>query len=495
MATEMQGASTEQQGCTPGLQSSQKSKARLVSLDVLRGLTMAVMLIVDQVGDAYPAIGHATWDGIHLADFVMPFFLVISGVSMSISVRAKPGDNIKKVFIGTLLRCVRLILVGLFVQGPVLGTDKEEPYLLFDLSKFRIMGILQRIAIAYAIVAAIELFVPTLGSSPRHIESLLDGGQRHERLHLGIGLWIFRQSALKWLVAIVFWILQIALTYGVRPPLSWPGCSQPTNLYKCDHFDGPCRDRQIDQHQLSQMGCSSVGWMDSMILGIHHVYVRGSDVGEHGPANFGFDPEGFITSWGAVFTMYFGLHLGHVWRELRNPGLAMSHWLLLAVVGVGIGSVLSTAVPLNKRLWSPSYNLLTSGACAAMYALLFLACDAAPLLHSASHRWLLTSRWCRAVLAPLQWLGTNSILFFVMSDCSGLLSWLLRMIAWGSPHSKNNIVYFFEYTVLYKWFRLGADCSSNSPCGPVILVYTLVELVFWILVCGVLHKKGIFWKL
>ena len=48
----------------------------------------AVMLVVDATGDAYPSIGHAPWDGLHLADFVMPYFLLISGISASISLKA-----------------------------------------------------------------------------------------------------------------------------------------------------------------------------------------------------------------------------------------------------------------------------------------------------------------------------------------------------------------------------------------------------------------------
>ena len=47
--------------------------------------SQAVMLVVDLAGDAYPSIGHAAWDGLHLADFVMPYFLLISGISAALS--------------------------------------------------------------------------------------------------------------------------------------------------------------------------------------------------------------------------------------------------------------------------------------------------------------------------------------------------------------------------------------------------------------------------
>ena len=45
-----------------------------MSLDVFRGVTIFVMLLVDNAGAAFPEIDHCPWNGIRLADFVMPFF-------------------------------------------------------------------------------------------------------------------------------------------------------------------------------------------------------------------------------------------------------------------------------------------------------------------------------------------------------------------------------------------------------------------------------------
>ena len=56
-------------------QQPDKPRKRLVSLDAIRGLTVCFMILVDNVGGSFPSIGHSPWDHIHLADFVMPFFL------------------------------------------------------------------------------------------------------------------------------------------------------------------------------------------------------------------------------------------------------------------------------------------------------------------------------------------------------------------------------------------------------------------------------------
>ncbi|RVW31609.1 Heparan-alpha-glucosaminide N-acetyltransferase [Vitis vinifera] len=64
----------------------QKTK-RLASLDIFRGLTVALMILVDDAGGEWPMIGHAPWNGCNLADFVMPFFLFIVGVAIALSLK------------------------------------------------------------------------------------------------------------------------------------------------------------------------------------------------------------------------------------------------------------------------------------------------------------------------------------------------------------------------------------------------------------------------
>ena len=60
---------------------------RLQSLDVARGVTIALMIFVDHAGDSWEHVDHTPWDGVRLADFVMPSFDVIVGVAVAFSVR------------------------------------------------------------------------------------------------------------------------------------------------------------------------------------------------------------------------------------------------------------------------------------------------------------------------------------------------------------------------------------------------------------------------
>ena len=132
---------------------------RLQSLDAFRGLSTLLMIFVDQTGRFFPeTIGHSAWNGIHLADIVMPAFLFIVGCSVGVvsrrasSQRTPTLGKLRKV----CNRTVKLFLLGLVTQGASLRDLFFDGY---DLETLRICGILQRIALVYCIVASLEAFV------------------------------------------------------------------------------------------------------------------------------------------------------------------------------------------------------------------------------------------------------------------------------------------------------------------------------------------------
>lgn len=93
-------------------------------------------------------------------------------------------------------------------------------------------------------------------------------------------------------------------------------------------------------------------------------------------------------------------------------------------------------------------------------------------------------------LAPLQWMGSNAILFYVFSDSGGVLTWLVTILSWGRPHGKKNLVYFFQEMLAH-----GFGCAEFLSCVPALVTYTAIQLVFWFAVCGFLHRKGLIWKI
>jgi predicted acyltransferase len=128
---------------------------RMLSVDVLRGLTIAFMILVNNNGDehhAYWPLKHAAWNGFTPTDLVFPTFLFLVGVStvFSTASRLAQGATKASLFLHTLRRAVILFLLGLLVNS--------FPH--FNPHTIRIYGVLPRIAICYLIVATFYLITP-----------------------------------------------------------------------------------------------------------------------------------------------------------------------------------------------------------------------------------------------------------------------------------------------------------------------------------------------
>jgi predicted acyltransferase len=131
-----------------------KSSGRLVSLDIFRGITIAFMIIVITPGSSkyvYQLLHPSLWNGCTPADLIFPFFLFIAGLSTYFSLK-KYGNEING---SSILRILRRML-AIFAVGLFLNVF---PNFRMDYSSLRIMGVLQRIALAYGIGAIICLSV------------------------------------------------------------------------------------------------------------------------------------------------------------------------------------------------------------------------------------------------------------------------------------------------------------------------------------------------
>ena len=125
-------------------------KDRYISVDVFRGFTIALMIIVNSPGswgNTFAPLLHADWHGITLTDFVYPFFIFIVGVSIVISNKNKGTSSSTKTI---LFRSIKIFSLGVFLgiftgfMYQVVGSG-----LSFSLSDIRIPGVLQRIALVY----------------------------------------------------------------------------------------------------------------------------------------------------------------------------------------------------------------------------------------------------------------------------------------------------------------------------------------------------------
>jgi len=119
---------------------------RLMALDIMRGLTIALMIMVNTPGSwsyVYPPLLHSKWNGCTPTDLVFPFFLFIVGVSMWYAFKKFDKGITKKSLYKVLKRSSIMFLLGVFLNA----------FPKFDFENLRYLGVLQRIAIAYLIGA------------------------------------------------------------------------------------------------------------------------------------------------------------------------------------------------------------------------------------------------------------------------------------------------------------------------------------------------------
>jgi predicted acyltransferase len=129
---------------------------RLASVDALRGLTVAAMLLVNDPGDwahIYWPLEHSVWNGCTPTDLIFPLFLFIVGVSITLAIvpKVEAGADRAGLMRAALWRAARIVGLGLLLN---LGA-----YLAIPGAHFRIPGVLQRIGICFAVAAFLAVHV------------------------------------------------------------------------------------------------------------------------------------------------------------------------------------------------------------------------------------------------------------------------------------------------------------------------------------------------
>eukprot|EP00250_Pteridium_aquilinum_P013049 c21099_g1_i1 orf=235-1701(+) len=443
------------------LEKPKPTTRRVATLDVFRGLTIAVMILVDDAGGEWPHINHSPWNGCTLADFVMPFFLFIVGAAIALAFKRipKPGVAVKKV----IIRTIKLLFWGLILQG---GYSHAPDHLSYgvDMTKIRLCGILQRIALGYLVVALVEIATTKTQAS----------------LDLPNGPWgIFQHYKWHWLTALGILIIYFSCAYGLYVP-DWHFESSYTNetlVVTCgvrSHF-GPA--------------CNAVGYVDRKVLGLSHLYqkpewARAMSCDVHSPSpttdfrpgaptwcQAPFEPEGILSSISAILSAILGIHYGHVLIHYKSHKERLLHWVLPAVLLISVGLILhySHAMPLNKQLYSFSYVCLTGGAAGLVFSAFYIVID----ILGYQKPFLL-----------LKWMGLNAMLVFVMA-AQAIFPAFINGWYYKSPN--NTLVYWVEKHIFVEpWHSLKVGT----------LLYVLFgEILFWGVVSGLLHWQGIYWKL
>ena len=126
---------------------------RLLALDALRGLTITAMILVNNPGSwsyVYAPLRHAQWHGWTVTDLIFPFFIVIVGMSLQLSLQQQSAVAHKEVIKQAAVRSLKLIGLGLFLVLFYYNfRDPVYNYIEQKLLTLRWLGVLQRIGLVY----------------------------------------------------------------------------------------------------------------------------------------------------------------------------------------------------------------------------------------------------------------------------------------------------------------------------------------------------------
>jgi predicted acyltransferase len=327
---------------------------RVLSVDVLRGITIALMILVNDAGDfghTFTQLDHAKWNGWTLTDLVFPTFLFLIGVSIvfSMAARAAKGDCRKTQAGHIFLRFVKLAVLAWALN--------YFPRMHWTM---RIYGVLMRIAICYLVGALVLLAVSLL----------------RERWRAG---------------AVAMLVTAILLGYWALMRFAKvPGAGHP-------EVDFPLLDPMWNLAAYTDRGISA--WM------LAHLHTGKLYEGTR-------DPEGLLSTLPAVGTLLVGALVG-MW--MRRPewmrGKAERNAMLRGINGSGallilVGEFWSRWFPVNKNLWTSSYVLVSAGVAMIVLGLL------SQLVDGREGEW---PRWLRVATWPWLVFGSNAIAAFTIS--------------------------------------------------------------------------------
>ncbi|KAM3961405.1 heparan-alpha-glucosaminide N-acetyltransferase [Aphomia sociella] len=346
------------------------TRSRLRSLDIFRGISIALMIFVNAGGGGYAVFTHSSWNGITVADVVFPWFAFAMGEALVLSLNGRLRTSMPRctAFYQVARRSLLLAFLGI-----VLGSVNVS------WSNVRLPGVLQRLAAMYLVVGALEC------AFMRTSQNITPGRS------------LFRDIAAgwqQWLATIVLVTIQVCITLLVPAPGCPRGYMGPGGLHM-----------STLGNSLENCTGGIAGYIDRLILGESHLY-------QHGVFRklyrtpLPHDPEGILGIFSGVLVVQAGAHATRIMLAYNHARARIMRWLFWSVIFGMAGGVLSLyskndgLIPINKNLWSLSYCLVTSAMAFFIQAVLYFAVD-------------LKNRWGGR---PLYYAGQNALFLYVGSE-------------------------------------------------------------------------------
>lgn len=374
---------------------SDKKSQRFDTLDVFRGMTVFLMIVVNTPGSGavpYSPLLHAEWNGCTLTDLVFPSFLFAIGNAISFVKNKWQHKTTQQVLIKICKRGILIFLVGYLLTWYTTMHWVGDHLTFVSFENTRIMAVLQRIALCYLIAS---LMVYYLKDS-----------------------WIIISS-------VVFLILYWALLV---------------------YFGEPGSQLSIEGNVARKI--------DIAVLGIKHLYRERGIV---------FDPEGLLGTFPSAVNVLIGYLTGNLIQREGKTYKCISKLFLCGSLLIVSGLVWNYFFPLNKRLWTSSYVVYTSGIDIMAVATLFYFVE--------------IKHWKKLVLffSPM---GLNPLFVYVLSNL--FLFFIIIKVAPGE--------------IFIDWInRIFFQKIFPGPAGS--LLFALCFTIICWLVAWAMHKKKIYIRL
>jgi predicted acyltransferase len=379
---------------------------RYYSLDVFRGATVALMILVNNPGSwghIFSPLAHASWHGCTPTDLVFPFFLFAVGNALSFVMPKMQNETDAYFWKKVVKRTLLIFLIGLFINWSPFVKWADGALVFKAWENVRILGVLQRIALCYFFASVIIYYGKT-------------------KMAFLIGI----------LILIIYWVLNFTL-------------GAPGHPYSLSGFFG--------------------NEIDISLLGVTHIYK-----GEGVP----FDPEGLVSMFPAIVQVIFGYLVGEYIQVKGKSYEMLAQLLLTGIILVLAGYIWDFSFPINKKIWTSSYVLYTSGLATITLSILIY------LLEFKNTK----GAWSKF----FDVFGKNPLFIFFMS---GFLPRVIALFRWvDHVDEKGENV----YTSALPWFyqHVCKDISSDLRIGSFI--YAICFITFFALLAYVLDKKKIYIK-
>ena len=286
--------------------------ARIISLDVFRGITVASMILVNDPGTwgaIYWPLDHAEWNGWTPTDLIFPFFLFIAGVSMTFSFAARLGRASARAGLAghVLVRSLSILVIGLFLN--------VFPH--FHFSTMRYPGVLPRIAVCYLMAGLLVVRTARRADFDDFVTNI---------------------------PAVTGTILVLLIGYWAAMRLiPVPGIG-PANLDPANNL---------------------AAWLDRRVM-YGHLWGQLKQVR---------DPEGILSTFPAIGTVLCGVLTGEWMRRTKTNERKFAGLMIVGVITMIVGRLLHPLFPINKNLWTSTFVIFTAGFAMVILAICFWMVD------------------------------------------------------------------------------------------------------------------------